>query len=77
MATLLPLFFSACQKSVVVQPPVYQTEAAPVVTREPSYISLPISVTYETLKKAIDKTVGNVLYNDDSFENNSNDNIKV
>lgn len=77
MATLLLLLFSACQKSVVVQPPVYQTESAPVVTREPSYISLPVSVTYETLKKAIDKTVGNVLYNDDSFENNSNDNIKI
>lgn len=72
---LLALF--SCQKAVVVAPPEYKTEEAPQVLREPSYISLPVSISYETIKKTIDKAVGNVLYNDDSWENNNNDDIKI
>lgn len=62
---------------MVVAPPVYQTDAAPQVMREPSYINLPVSITYETIKKTIDKSVGNVLYNDDSWDNNNNDGVKI
>lgn len=72
----LSLFF-ACQKAVVVAPPEYKTDAGPMVSREPSYISIPVSLSYETIKKSVNKSLGNVLYNDDSFENNDNDDIKV
>ena len=67
----------SCQKSVTVAPPEYQIQPGLSVVREPSYISLPISVSYETVKKTIDKTVGNVLYNDQAWDNNNNDDIKV
>ena len=77
VAALLSVLLFSCQKSVVVAPPVYRAEAAPAVTREPSYISLRVSVSYETIKKTIDKTVGNVLYNDESWDNNNNDNVKI
>jgi len=67
----------SCQKAVVVAPPVYPTEPGAVVTREPSYISLPVSISYQTIKATIDKTVGNVLYNDDAWDNNNNDGVKI
>lgn len=71
------LFITSCQKSVVVAPPEYKTEPVAEVVRQPSYISLPVSISYETIKKTIDKSVGKVLYNDDAWDNNDNDNIKV
>lgn len=77
LGCFLILSLVSCQTSVVVAPPEYKAESAPTVVREPSYISLPVSITYETIKKTIDKSVGNVLYNDDAWDNNDNDDIKV
>lgn len=82
MKKLLPVFailllFASCQTSVAVAPPEYLAEPAPQVKREPSYISLPVSISYETVKKAIDKSVGKNLYNDDSYDNNNQDGVKV
>lgn len=71
------LAFPACQKAVVVAPPEYLPQPLPAVVREPSYISMPVSVSYETIKATVDKTVGNLLYNDELWENNNEDNIKV
>jgi hypothetical protein len=50
---------------------------AAVVNRPLSTINIPISLTIKDLENAINKQFNGVLYNDDSYENNDNDNLIV
>ncbi len=72
----LLLIFS-CQKAVVITPPEFGAteKAAPV--REPSYISIPVGLSYQTIRDAVTKNLGTTLYVDDSFTDNGEDNIKI
>ncbi|MCG9911288.1 MAG: DUF4403 family protein [Flavobacteriales bacterium] len=71
------LVFASCQKTVVVAPPEYNAVPVEPILREPSLISIPVSIPYETVKQSVKKSLGDVLYDDDSFENNDNDDIKI
>ncbi len=70
------LLFS-CQKGVIIPPPEYGISEKSAPIREPSYISIPISLSYQTIRESVTKNLGPTLYVDDSFTNNDEDNVKI
>ena len=75
LGVFLVLF--SCQKAIVIPPPEYGISEKPAPVREPSYISIPISLSYQTIRESVAKNLGTTLYVDDSFTNNDQDNIKI
>ena len=50
---------------------------APKYTPQPSVINLPLSVNIIDIQNKLNKQFSGLIYNDDSYENNNNDNIMV
>lgn len=67
-------FNSAC-KVKTAYPPVPTKVAAVQANRPLSTINLPVSLEIEDLQDAVNKQFKGVLYNDNSFENNNDDNL--
>lgn len=49
----------------------------PIISLKPSFICLPIEIDVKDLEKKINKEMTGLLYDDNSFENNGVDNLKV
>lgn len=71
------LFLFSCRKTVIIPPPEYAISEKSAPVREPSYISLPISLSYQTIREAVAKNLGTTLYEDASFTDNDGDNVKI
>ncbi len=68
------LLLSACKvKNVDAPKPSIGTSK--IVARPLSNINLPISIQISDLEQSLNKQFSGVLYNDDSYENNNNDNL--
>lgn len=67
----------ACRKALFIPPPEYAPAEKPAPVRDPSYISVPVSLSYQTIREAAAKNIGNKLYVDDSFTDNGGDNVKI
>jgi hypothetical protein len=73
----LVFFAFSCQKTLVIAPPEYSAAEKPAPVREPSYISIPVSLSYQTIREAVSQNLGTTLYVDDSFTDNGEDNVKI
>lgn len=74
LISLLAFFLSAC-KVKNVDAPKPDIGTTKLMTRPLSNINLPISIQIADLEQSINKQFNGVLYNDDSYENNDNDNL--
>lgn len=72
--SILLLSFNAC-KVKNVDAPKPEVGISKQVARPLSNINLPISIQIADLEQSINKQFNGVLYNDDSYENNNNDNL--
>jgi hypothetical protein len=70
-------FLFSCRKTVIIPTPEYAISEKSAPVREPSYISLPISLSYQTIREAVAKNLGTTLYEDASFTDNDGDNVKI
>ncbi len=71
------LFALPACKVKTAEAPVPTKVVAPQVNRPLSTINIPISLSIQDLENAINKQFNGLLYNDDSYENNDNDNLIV
>ncbi len=67
--------FSSCSTMKVAKPS--EEYNAPKYTPQPSVINLPLSVNIIDIQNKLNKQFSGLIYNDDSYENNNNDNIMV
>ena len=67
--------FSSCSTMKVAKPS--EEYNAPKYTPQPSVINLPLSVNIIDIQNKLNKQFLGLIYNDDSYENNNNDNIMV
>ncbi len=77
---LFCVIFMLAQQSCKVktaEAPVPTKMVATQVNRPLSTINIPISLSIQELENAINKQFNGLLYNDDSYENNDNDNLIV
>lgn len=73
ISTIL-IILSACKVKNVDAPKPAEGQAK-VISRPLSNINLPISIQIADLEQSLNKQFNGVLYNDDSYENNNNDNL--
>jgi hypothetical protein len=72
---LLLAFFSSCGTFKATAPARY-TET-PKLVMKPSVIGVPVEIDMKDLEVKINKELVGLIYEDNSFENNNNDNLKV
>jgi hypothetical protein len=76
--TLGVLFFLfACSSKTFVANPELAPANKETAALESSFISLPINISYESIREAFERQMQGFFYVDDDFENNSKDNIKI
>ncbi len=71
----IPLFIFQSCKVKTAEAPAPTKQVAPQVNRPLSTINIPISLTIKELETSINKQFNGILYSDDSYENNNNDNL--
>jgi hypothetical protein len=67
--------FTSCNTLKTTVPPVNST--TPVINLKSSIISIPVEVDIKDLEVKINKDLPGLLYQDNSFEDNNNDNLKL
>ena len=74
--TMISLFmFTSCRTFKAVAPPeAYET---PTIVLKESVISVPIEIDMKDVESRINKELTGTLYDDNSFDNNNTDNLKV
>ncbi len=71
----IPLLIVQSCKVKTAEAPIPTKQVAQQVNRPLSTINIPISLSIKELELSINKQFNGVLYNDDSYENNNNDNL--
>jgi hypothetical protein len=74
---VVALSISGCKDEADFQELTFSKKFLPPLEAEESFLSVPVFFPYETLSDLLNKSVPHLLVNDDSFEDNNQDNLKV
>lgn len=76
LCCLIFILFYSCQKRLVLPAPEQsvQTEKAELPLSE---LALTLHIPYKSIENALERKQGNLIYEDDSYANNNQDNIKI